>query len=119
MKKEVKNRIQKTLLQVVEALVQRNYMTLENITGGIRLKAEHLEAGVNEYGKVLSYPPYHAYNKLDVIQIQGRTPPSFSVRFRLYTEEEGQSDLELQATLIDDNSASGLMRVEIDGILVP
>jgi hypothetical protein len=52
-----------------------------------------------------------------VVPISKTSPPEYSIRFRLYTEEEGRSDLEIQATLIDTEKTS-LMKVEFDNVLV-
>ena len=52
-----------------------------------------------------------------MLPIRGTSPQEYSVRFRLYTQEEGRSDLELQATFIE-NSEDELMAVEVDNIIV-
>jgi len=115
---QVTDRIRRTVLQVVGMLVRKDYVGIETLSNGVRLKAEHIEAGVNDYGRTLTDPPECAYDNIDVVAVNGRSPAEYSLRFRLFTKEEGQSDLELQATLIDDNAAAEIMRVEIDGILV-
>lgn len=58
-----------------------------------------------------------AQGATDVIPIRGAVPPAYSVRFRLFTLEEGPSDLELQATFIGYPSDE-MMRVELDNIIV-
>ena len=98
-------------------LVNKDYYGLETLTNGIRLKAEHLETAVAEYGRTLTEPPDSAYNDADIVHVDGSSPSQYSIRFRLFTEEEGQSDLELQATLFDETSYE-VMRVEIDNVLV-
>lgn len=72
---------------------------------------------VDEYGCTLVFPPPEAFSHPDVIAIRNPSPQAYSVRFRFYIEEEGLSDLELQATLIEDPTGD-LMTVELDGILV-
>ena len=99
-------------------LVAKDYGGLEALSQGVRLTAEQIEAGVTVYGRRLVDPPDAADQDLDVVQIQGKTPPAYSVRFRLSTEEEGRSDLELQATFIDAGPSEDVMVVEIDGVLV-
>jgi hypothetical protein len=103
--------------EAMEMLVQEDYAALERLTHGARLRAPKIEAAVREYGRTLVAPPSEAFSCADVIPIQGTSPPSYSVRFRLYTREEGVSDLELQATLIGDSNLE-LMNVELDNILV-
>ena len=109
--------IEQALRRVVELLVQKDYAALERITGGVRLTASEMESGVNDYPGTLTVPPPTAYSRADVIPIRNTSPQAYSVRFRLYTREERESDLELQATLID-NPAAGPMTIEIDDILV-
>ena len=112
-------RIRRTLKRVVELLVQLDYAGLERISGGVRLRAADIEAGVVDYGRTLTYPPTSAYEDIDVVRIDGTVPPEYSIRFRLFTEEESRPDLELQATFVDDNPAEDVMRVELENILVP
>lgn len=72
---------------------------------------------MNEYGRTLVMPPETAYDNIDVIPIRGSEPQAYSVRFRLYTKEEGQSDLEVQLTLTDRGTGEE-MGIQLDGILV-
>lgn len=97
--------------------MREDYAGLAELTDGKRLKAEHIESGVKEYGRTLVKPPEQAYDYVDVVYVEDSSPPQYSIRFALFTCEEGRSDLELQATLIDDGSGA-TMKVEIDGILV-
>jgi hypothetical protein len=109
--------IERMLRTIVDLLVQRDYAALERLSHGARLQAHEMEEGVREYGRTLIMPPGDAFARADVIPISGAAPPAYSVRFRLYTQEEGLSDLELQATLTGDADAE-MMNVEIDNILV-
>ena len=111
------NSIVRTLGAVVELLVRRDYAELERLTGGACLRASEIERGVRDYGRTIVLPPPEAFFHADVIPIRGAVPPAYSVRFRLYTQEEGLSDLELQATFVDD-AHDETMRVEIDNIIV-
>ena len=116
-KPEIEARIRATMRYIVQLLVERDYMELQKVTNATRLTAEHIESGVKEYGCTLVMPPDERFDDIDVIEIENSEKGEYSVRFRLFTEEEGESDLELQATLIDSPSAK-FMLVEIDGILV-
>lgn len=109
--------IARTLREVVRLLVDAEYQQLEQLTHGVRLAASEIEAEVRAYGRQLLFPPEDAFSRIDVIPVRNSLPPEYSVRLRLYTVEEGESDLELQATLIEAPSGE-LMRVEIDNILV-
>ena len=110
-------RIERTLRKVVELLVRKDYPALEQLTRGGRLNAAEIGSGVDDYGRTLVLPPPEAFSRVDVVPVRGTTPPAYSIRFRLFTREEGESDLEVQATFID-NPASDLMTVELDNILV-
>jgi hypothetical protein len=109
--------IEKTLRKIIELLVQRDYAALERLTGGERLTASEIESGVDDYGRTLILPPSNSYSRADIIPIRNKTRQEYSIRFRLYTAEEGESDLELQATFIANNEGE-MMTVEIDDIIV-
>ena len=111
-------RIRQSVKKVVAMLVNADYKGLEALAGGVRLRSDHIESGIVDYGKTLTFPPESAYDVIDVVEVPGKTPSEYSIRFRLFTKEEGQSDLELQATLVDDNANGPEMRVEIDNIIV-
>lgn len=113
-------KIRATIEYVVNLLVTGAYKELELFSAGIRLKAEYIEMGVSEYGRTLVSPPQKAYDDIDMIPVTNTEPQEFSVRFRLYTQEEGKSDLEIQLTLIDKENPrqNNLMCVEVDNILV-
>lgn len=110
-------RIGHTLRRVVELLVQHDYAGLERLTRGVRLPASEMAGAIREYGRTLVMPPADAYSQADVMPIDGSSPEAYSVDFRLYTEEEGRSDLEIRLTLID-TGVEGMMKVELDDILV-
>lgn len=107
-----------TLKHIVELLVTGRYDELESLSHGVRLKAEHIRSSLDEYGGTLVPPPPSAFDEVDVIEIEGQPTPEYSIRFRLYTSEEGESDLEFQATFIDKDPSANLMDVEFDDILV-
>jgi hypothetical protein len=109
--------IESTLRDIVSLLAQKDYAALERVTNGIRLRASEIEASINEYGRTVALPPPKAFSDIDVIPVRASVPAAYSIRFRLYTIEEGRSDLELQATFIE-NPLAEQMRVEIDNIIV-
>jgi hypothetical protein len=116
MNNNTKMLIETTLRHLVKLLVSQEYIAIENLTHGTRLKATEIESGIQDYGRTLVSPPPNSYSKADVIAITESIPPQYSVRFRLYTQEEGLSDLEIQATFID--AGGDQMVVELDNILV-
>ena len=112
--------IEDTVKCIVSLLVEEGYERLEKLSGSVRLKAGEIETGVAEYGRRLVPPPDAAFEKIDAIPLLGVDPAQYSIRFRLFTEEEGESDLEIQMTLVDqpNKEIDGIMSVEIDNILV-
>lgn len=113
----VTRRIHVVMLRIVEMLARKDYAGVESLSRGIRLTASQIEDGIREYGRTITQPPDAAYNFIDLIPVINMDATRYSVRFRLYTKEEGLSDLELQATLID-TPGQEILAVEIDGILV-
>lgn len=111
-------KIEGTLRDIMNLFVRKDYVALEKLSKGVRLKASEIEEGITEYGRTIVVPPAEAFQNIDVIPIRGHVPQEYSIRFDFYTIEEGKSDLQLQATFIDDPTTEQ-MRVEIDGILVP
>lgn len=106
-----------TIKKIVELLVLKRYIELEQLTGGVRLNATEIEQAIYDYDGVLVMPPDGDFeNNVDAIEITESSPKSWSVRYDLWTEEEGRSDLSLEVTLIDGGNE--LMRVELDNIHV-
>lgn len=103
-----------TIKKIVELLVHKNYQELELLSNGIRLTSAEINQAICDYDGVLVLPP--SYDSVDSIEIAGSNPRSWSVRYDLWTEEEGQSDLSLEATLIE--SDQDIMGVELNNIHV-
>jgi hypothetical protein len=81
------------------------------------MSSSELKAAIAKYGRRLVAPPSSAYLNVDAIRIGGSTPPKWSIRFDLWTEEEGLSDLSLEATLSEHADHADL-EVSIDNIHV-
>jgi hypothetical protein len=109
--------IERTLRVIVALLVKKDYAELESVTRGVRLSAAEIATAVRDYGRTLVFPPAAAFSQADVIPIRGSVPPAYSVRFHLHTQEEGSSDLEIQATFRED-SEDEMLNVELDNIIV-
>lgn len=116
METEIAKKIQLTTKHVVQLLIERKYDELESLSKGIRLKAEEIEVAIREYGRHLTIPSESQYSNLDVIEILGSNPRAWSVRFDLWTEEEGRSDLSLELTLIE--VPGPMLQVEVDNLHV-
>jgi hypothetical protein len=60
-------------------------------------------------------PSEEAWDKLDVIRVQGAAAPTFSVRFDLWADGK-PSDLSVLATLVE--VSPGTYRIELDDVRV-
>ena len=103
-----------TVHEIVALLVQGEYDEIEARTMGRRLSSRHLRAAVEEYGRRLQMPPENKLS-MDVIQVEGRRTPTWSVRIDLWTYEEGRSDLSLELTVEELEQGC---RIEVDNLHV-
>jgi hypothetical protein len=85
---------------IANLLVKGEYGTVESMTHGRLLTADHLRQAVRDCGEVLASHPASALADLDVIQAPEVTPPTFHVVFDLWTEV-GRSDLTLELQLTE------------------
>lgn len=106
----------KTLKYILTLFFKKDYRALEELTNGVRLSKEDIEMAINDYDAIIIMPPSSVYENLDIIEIQNSNPKAWSVRFDLWTEEEGESDLSLELTFIESNHE--LYNIEIDNIHV-
>jgi hypothetical protein len=60
-------------------------------------------------------PPGESFKQMDIIEVKDAVPAQWSVRFHLWTYEEGRSDLSLELTLIEQGEG---YIIELDGIHV-
>jgi len=110
-------KIKMTVLNIVKHLINSEYELIEQLTNGIRLRAVDIKEAIDSYGRTLIMPPDIEYdNLIDIIEISNSIPKKWSVKFDLWTKEEGKSDLSLEMTLIESNNE--LMNVEFDDIHV-
>lgn len=109
-------RIEATIRQLVDWLVVADYRAIEVFTGGERLSAADLQQVIENYGRKLISIPSCELEKLDVIEIVGSCPRSWSVRVDLWTEEDGRSDLTLECTMCE--GAGEVLDTDIDNIHV-
>ena len=107
--------IQKEVSSLIRLLVDGQYHQVESLTKGVRLPTSQIQNAIKQYGRKLVEPPHDAYKLMDVIEVQTSNVPRWSVTMRLWTEEEGQSDLTVELTLIKNN---GAFIMELDDIRV-
>ncbi|WP_158499783.1 DUF7668 domain-containing protein [Sinorhizobium fredii] len=109
-------RIVALLRQVIAWLVDRDFVAVEARSRGVRLSADLIRQAVDEYGRTLVTPPDEAFWDIDAIPVANSDERVWSVRFDLWTQEEGRSDLSLECTVIIDRDS---LHLEIDNIHVP
>lgn len=100
--------------RMVALLVARDYSAAERISQGVRLNASEIEGAVQDYGHVLVAPPDSAFDSLDAIEVRGSNPKRWSVRFDLWTADEGRSDLTLELTVEETDPP----KIELDDLHV-
>ncbi len=101
--------------QVLQMLANGEYKELADLTRGKRLSADDMRQAIVGYGRKPIVPPDRACDEIDAIEIRESSPPSWSVRMPLWTEEEGRSDLSVELTITE--LAEGF-KIEIDDIHV-
>ena len=101
---------------IVRMLVARDYAGIERATDGRRLTAEQVANAVTEYGRTLVMPPERTFQSLDAVAVTGPGPRRWSVRFDLWTAQEGRSDLTLELTIVE--RGDGGVFVEVDDLHV-
>jgi hypothetical protein len=112
----VADRIADLIKQVVAWLVAGDYVSIERRSRGVRLSANLMREAIAQYGRTLSMPPEDSFRNLDVISVQSADVPTWSIRFDLWTVEQGRSDLSLECT-VSDHSGEDL-DLEIDNLHV-
>jgi hypothetical protein len=110
----MKRVVDKAVTTVLSLMVQKQYSELETLTNGKRLSAAEIERAIEEYGRKLIMPP-HGINIENAIEVKGSSPKIYSVVVALWTIEEGQSDLSVEMTVIDDPNG---LQIELDNIHV-
>ncbi|MDQ2745658.1 MAG: hypothetical protein M3T96_00140 [Acidobacteriota bacterium] len=109
-------KIKFTTKHFVNLLIGRNHSEIESLTESVRLRAEEISKAIDEYSGSFIMPLEDAFDNLDVIKISGKNPSEWSVVMNLWTIEEGQSDLSIELTIIDNGE--NIFRVEFDNIHV-
>ncbi len=114
---DTKNKIISTTKDVVLHLVNQKYQEIEKKSSGVRLTADEISRGISDYNSELIMPPEADFeDSMDVIEIMNSNPRAWSVRYNLWTKEEGRSDLTIELTLIDNEGNNWI--VEVDNIHV-
>jgi hypothetical protein len=108
--------IKSSLSQVVAMLVTKQFSAIEFITRGRRLNSTAIETAISEYGRTLITPPDGSFERADVVRVENSPLEKYSVRFRLWSLEEGESDLSIELTITQLPGQE--TQIELDDILV-
>ncbi|WP_257167426.1 hypothetical protein [Bradyrhizobium sp. SRS-191] len=95
------SRVIELVEQVMAWLVSGNFPAVEVRSRGLRLSAEMMRQAIEDYGRTLVMPPSEAFASMDVIRVADAGRRAWSIRFDLWTKEEGRSDLSLECTIVD------------------
>jgi hypothetical protein len=107
-----------TLQLVIRLLVNEEYAVLARLTGNHRLPENHYREAISRYGYRIIQPPDSAFDfdQLDVVAHPG-PPRQFGVWFRLWTQEEGQSDLTIMLMFTEVDP--GIFDTVVEDLRVP
>jgi hypothetical protein len=95
----VNQQVLAVLERVVSLLVAGELEELQRMDRGGRMRSDEWRARLNEYGRTLITPPASDFVTADVVRITGQS--AWSVWYRLWTADEGKSDLGLELTVRD------------------
>ncbi|NPV19950.1 DUF7668 domain-containing protein [Bradyrhizobium aeschynomenes] len=95
------SRVIELVEQVMAWLVSGNFAAIERRSRGVRLSADMMRQAIADYGRTLITPPSEAFATMDVIRVADADRPAWSIRFDLWTKEEGRSDLSLECRIVD------------------
>jgi hypothetical protein len=91
--------VYEALKQVVTLMADGRFEAIEDIDQGGRMSAVDWKRRVREYGRTIVTPPEDDYVSADVVPIVTSDVPAWSVWYRLWTREEGKSDLAIELTV--------------------
>lgn len=102
---------------ISKKIVDKDYAGLEGLTSGVRLSAQMMREAVGKYGRVITMPSQSDLAKcIDIVECEGLGRRAWSVRFPLWTIEEGRSDLSIECTVYENGDGS--FGLELDDIRV-
>lgn len=110
------NRVVNLLRQLVGWFVLGDFQAIADRSKGVRLTPDMMRRAIKEYGRTLVMPPEEAFSNIDAIRVSMTDQPTWSIRFDLWTKEEGRSDLSLECTIIV--CSDGFIDLEIDNLHV-
>ncbi|MDA3873596.1 MAG: hypothetical protein PF795_06520 [Kiritimatiellae bacterium] len=108
--------IRNIVKEIVEAISIENYQKITEITKNKRITSRQVKSEIEEYGRTICVPNQDIFKNIDVVFVENSRPTQYSVRFDLYSLEEGLSDLTLEMSVYISESYD--VTTEIDGIHV-
>jgi hypothetical protein len=111
----IPNPVQSALDEIVPLLVAGRMEDIQRIDRGGRMKADEWRTRIAEDGKTLTRPPQGDFESSDVVPLHGKEGSAWSVWYRLWTREEGKSDLGVQLTVHHDGHT---LEIEADDLRV-
>lgn len=110
----LRKKLIKTVERLVDLLVEKEYSEIATLTKNQRLTEAQISEAIIEYGRTLVSPPYSFHERINIVPIINSAPTRWSVDFPLWTLEEGESDLSVELTCIDNEN--DIFEIEMDNI---
>jgi len=110
------SQIHNSVRRIVTMLAEADYSGLERVTNGHCLTANEIAGAALEYGRTICALPTTALQQIDIIWVTYSQPIAWIINVRLWTVEEGASDLTLELTIKE--TGTDTLDVEIDGLRV-
>ncbi len=111
----MENKICMKVIEIMELFSKCEYKTLEQISRGIRFNAIQIKEEIDDYGEeIIPYPP-NKLDLIDIIKVVNVVPRKWSVVAPFWTTSEGESELSLEITAIQNGDN---IDVEIDNMHV-
>jgi len=113
---QCRDEFREILQKLMRHLVRKDYLEIERMTNGIRLRGIEIDQAIKSYGRNLVAPEESHFDLMHIVEIENKDQRRWSVVIPLCTEEEGRSDLTLEATIVETGLDKYLL--ELDGIHV-
>jgi hypothetical protein len=106
----------KTATVILECFATEDFDRLLRIASASRVSAPEVRKVVVDYGRRLTMPTTPIDEVMDIVEVSGSHPKSWSVNLPLWTKEEGRSDLTLEMRFIE--SEDEIYSIEIEDLHV-
>lgn len=110
-------KIERTARTILRLLAAQRYAELASLTRN-HCPKEDIQFAMEAYDATACEPPEAFASSIDIIEIEGTTPPAWSVILPIWTFEEGESYLSVNITCIDRETADGSFEFDLNGIFV-